>query len=532
MRGRHAVGVRRDVGRRLSSVLGALAVSVLIAGAAAPAKVADEQRPALGTREADSDFGLVVNADDLVCCDGRPAYDSVNTDGQAGSGTGATVYKAGGPGRHVIAPDPLLWRTGYGGWEPTLGITRAGTIFYAARNSNVDPEPVRSRDGGKTWVAIKPTTDGAPTHTASVDPYLWVDTATGRVFDSDLGATLTCSPVSFTDDGGANWTTVPECGEADHQTVFGGPPPAGGAQPSGYANVVYFCAISGGVGAGVETSGSTATECSKSLDGGLTYPPTGDFAYPPRTSPPGSPVAASYCDGASGHGFVDPKGTVFLPRGWCGEPYLAISRDEGATWTRVRVASGPLFSYDEAAGAWDHDSSIDEDSTGNLFYLWVGADLHPYLIASRDGGKSWTRPVDVVPPGVTRTSMPQLAAGGAGRIALIFMGTTAPAGTSSDQTTWNGYLVESANALDKQPTFYAATVNDPATNPLWRGGCPPIRCGNVGDFLDVTIDSHGTAWGAFVDSCPGVDNACTEFAVTTPRGEGIVGELVGGPRLR
>src|SRR5436309_5233893 len=140
-----------------------------------------------------------AGADD-VCCNGQPAYQSVNTDGQAGSGTGATAYRPGGPGRHVTVPDALFWRTGYGGWEPTIGVTKGGTVFYAARNSNVDPEPVRSRDGGKTWVAVKPAVGGVPTHTASLDPYLWVDTATGRVFDSDLGPTVTCSPVSFTDD--------------------------------------------------------------------------------------------------------------------------------------------------------------------------------------------------------------------------------------------------------------------------------------------------------------------------------------------
>src|SRR6266545_559713 len=472
--------------------------------------------------------GPPAGAED-ICCGGRPAYDSSNTDGQAGSGSGATAYRPGGNGRHVPAPDPLLWRTGYGGWEPTIGVTRAGTIFYAARNSNVDPEPVRSQDGGKTWVAVKPTAGGVPTHTASLDPYLWVDTATGRVFDSDLGPTVTCSPVSFTDDEGATWTYAPECGEVDHQTVFGGPPPAGGENPSGYPNVVYFCAISGGEGAG----SSTASACSKSLDGGLTYFPTGDFAYPPRTSPPGTPLIAPNCDGGNGHGIVDSKGTVFLPRGWCGEPYLAISRDEGATWTRVRVADGPLLYFDEENGAWAHDSSVDEDAAGNLFYFWIGGqDFHPYLIVSRDGGRSWSRPVDVTPPGVTRTSMPQLAAGSSGRIAFVFMGTTASAATPSEQTTWNGYLVASANALDKQPTFYAATVNDPVTNPLWRGDCGEVRCGNVGDFLDVTIDGGGAAWGAFVDSCPTAGNVCTEFTTTTPRGEAIVGRLVGGPRLR
>jgi hypothetical protein len=96
---------------------------------------------------------------------------------------------------------------------------------------------------------------------------------------------------------------------------------------------------------------------------------------------------------------------------------------------------------------------------------------------------------------------------------------------------WNAYLAQSTDALAADPTFYAASVNDPATNTLWKGDCTsPTRCGNMGDFYDVTIGPDGTPRGAFVDSCPGKDE-CTAFGVVDPRGEGIMGQLVGGPPL-
>ena len=53
----------------------------------------------------------------------------------------------------------------------------------------------------------------------------------------------------------------------------------------------------------------------------------------------------------------------------------------------------------------------------------------------------------------------------------------------------------------------------------------------MGDFYDVTVGPDGTPRGAFVDSCPGPKNECTSFGVTDPRGEAIMGQLVGGPPL-
>src|SRR3954454_17039621 len=160
---------------------------------------------------------------------GPPLYQARNTDGEAGSGPVAVAYH---DGQRTItdatiaahAPDPRLFHTGYGGCEPTIGITKDGTIFFEARNSNADPGVVRSRDSGLTWQNINP-----PAHKVSLDPYLWVDTSTGRIFDSDIDPTVTCPPLSYSDDQGVSWKTSLACGQTDHQSQFGGPPPAAGA---------------------------------------------------------------------------------------------------------------------------------------------------------------------------------------------------------------------------------------------------------------------------------------------------------------
>jgi hypothetical protein len=105
-------------------------------------------------------------------------------------------------------------------------------------------------------------------------------------------------------------------------------------------------------------------------------------------------------------------------------------------------------------------------------------------------------------------------------------------------------MMESTTALARRPLFYAAAINNPRTNPLWRGAsCGDLRCGNMGDFLDLVIGPTGHPWASLVDGCPGkanhcvpdcggLDNSCPSRPSTnTTRGEGAVGTVVGGPSL-
>jgi photosystem II stability/assembly factor-like uncharacterized protein len=222
-----------------------------------------------------------------------------------------------------------------------------------------------------------------------------------------------------------------------------------------------------------------------------------------------------------GHGVVGPDWTVYLPRGWCGPPYLAISHDEGATWTRVQVS-------DKQQDPNAHEAGVAVDREGNLYYVWVAADTRAYLVTSRDGGATWSEPLDLTPPGVAH--MGDFAAhvdvGAPGRIAMVFMGTRDA--EPSDASLWNAYVITSVNALDADPGFIAGQMNDDA-NVLQRGSS---CCGNVGDFLDVVVGPDGAPYAALVDTCPGKENECEDFTVNTPRGEAILGRLVGGRSLR
>ena len=268
--------------------------------------------------------------------------------------------------------------------------------------------------------------------------------------------------------------------------------------------------------------------CSKSLDGGLTFAPTGSPAFiDGQNSDPGVRGVPGLCDGVHGHGYVAPNGDVLLPRGWCGQPWLAISRDEGATWQRVQVAKNSMNTTD--SGYPDHEAGVVADAKGNLYFTWVAKDRLPYLAISRDGGQTWGKPLMIAPPGVKEANLPGIDIGAAGKIAIVYMGSENSPGKPFppdryESVTWNGYVTMTTNALANDPIFYSASLNDPH-EPLVKGRCGPFRCQAEYDFIDVNIGPDGTPWAVLVDGClEGFE--CTDI------GEGVIGHLTGGPRLR
>ena len=406
--------------------------------------------------------------------------------------------------------------------EPTLGIARNGDVFFpglvlgSATNS---PVVLRSKDEGRSWTDASPTLAGvANAHALTLDPYVYMDEDTGRLFDIDL--TVACSYLSFSDDLGKSWTTNPiACGRPvnDHQTLFSGPPAI--SPTTVYDEVVYYCWNDFGTG----------TSCSKSLDGGISWIHTGQAFLGVSNTQEGPEL----CGGFNGHGVVGPDGTVFLPKEYCGQPWLGISHDEGLTWDKVQVADNTT----EYLGS---DTSVGVDAKGNLYYTYETAKQQLFLVTSKDGGYEWSKPMMVAAPGVEEVNLPTLDVGKPGSVAIGYMGTTNspfakcdPDCATSDwkDSTWNGYITMSTNALDKNPLFVSATVNHPS-DPLYRGRCDfnSGRCGPILDFADIEIAPDGTPYAAFIDAC--YDGCATEGAAPSGTGKGVLGQLVRGPRLR
>lgn len=479
-------------------------------------------------------FGTCINADPT---------------GQAFSGPKARPHRAGARPvtvEEAAPPDAVLYRTCEYTYEPTLGVTRDGDLFYvgyASRTSDSPRAPLtvgRSSDGGASWQRV------LTRHPSSLDPYLYVDRDTDRVFASDIDG---CVELSWSDDMGQSWTTNPAaaCGSVtDHQTMYAGPPVT--SVTSKYPNVVYVCGIM------TIWYGGAAQACAKSLDGGSTWVPTGEpaYTYTPHTVDAVTDGDVSVgCTPGSGHLFVDSSGTLYLPRGHCSrpgdrttaDPYVAISEDEGATWTRVKVADNGMPTGRSAVFGFllgqervvNHEAAVAADDDGNVYYFWIARDRLPYLAVSGDGGRTWDDPLMVAPPGVDQAAMPTMMSGSGGALAIAYLGTKeSPGGPpfphdpeAYANVTWNGYLTVTTDALVPDPLFWTTSANDPA-HPLVTGKCGPIRCQQQADFIDVQVGPDGRPWASFVAPCeptgPTVTSECS--------GMGLVASLVGGPDLR
>src|SRR6266699_192268 len=233
--------------------------------------------------------------------------------------------------------------------EPTIGITRNNTAFFAASTFDF-PSPsfperlartlvMRSTDKGATWQSVSPSLtaslpeeeENASFPPMSLDPYVYVDpiglnpaSKAGRVFSVDLDAACGANAI-FSDNEGASWTEIPlfACNTPvnDHQTLVTAPPPAG-FSTAGYPSMLYFC---------YNQVGDSA--CSRSVNGGVTFVPT----TPAFTG--ADPSAGDLCGGLTGHLAADSTGRIFLPKGHCGLPWVAVSSDAGNTWTRVNITN-------------------------------------------------------------------------------------------------------------------------------------------------------------------------------------------------
>jgi hypothetical protein len=409
--------------------------------------------------------------------------------------------------------------------EPNIGVDEEGVAFMTAAAYDAPlglprTRVMRSTDGGVSWSSVEPRLPGGdnPLHAVSSDPYLYVDEETGRVYWMDWHGD--CSFLTWSDNQGASWTTNPEaCGSpvTDHPTIVtGNPPPP--LQTVGYPNIMYYC-----------FNRVSDASCGRSLDGGLTWTPTGAPAFPGYE--PGNSYnkfgVPGLCGGLHGHAVTDQAGRLYIPKSHCGIPVLAVSEDGGTTWRRT-VVSDKFMTGDAHVG--EHHS-VSVDAAGNVYYLFWDDEEHlPWLAISKDAGRTFGEPMMIAPPGVHEVNLPAMVAGDAGKVAISFPGTTTD-DLDDNRRPWDSYVIVTTDALADDPTFVATTAN-PASDPIHRGDCQG-RCGLMLDFLDlVTSPKDGGVWAAVVDTCTTLNN-CNR--ATSPGnasdGEGVAVRQVGGPRI-
>jgi len=444
-----------------------------------------------------------------------------------------------------------------GGGEPTVGINKNGDIIFptiafdinAAGQSFPSTRVMISHNEGLNWTDSSPVLAGGQggrvpvvrANPASLDPYVYADPVTGRLFNIDLNLAVG-GFLSYTDDGGKTWTSQPGCCGIpvdDHQSLFSGPATTLVPVSPLYQRILYFCINQIG-----------ATTCTHSLDGGLSWS-AGVPAYPGVEPPGGDNQGGGVCGGLSGHGHASEKtGTVFVPKGQCGKAEVARSTDNGLSFTDIVV--------DQSVGMPDHEAIVSTDKAGNVYYFFLDKDTLPRVSVSRDDGLTWSPPLNVTVPGVTAAKFPSIVAGDTGKIAFLYLGTTTPHGHHVADTyqgngtlkypdelqnaTWAAYVGVSLNALDEHPVFATVTAHDPV-DPLDRGACSG-RCfgtvnGGMYDFLDIDIKPDtGQVYVALIDNCnndqPYNAPACNGpggNAQSYQRSRAAVGVQVGGTLL-
>jgi hypothetical protein len=130
------------------------------------------------------------------------------------------------------------------------------------------------------------------------------------------------------------------------------------------------------------------------------------------------------------------------------------------------------------------------DAAGNLFVLWLSSGSLE-LASSRNGGRSWSPPLVVSPPGLHNILLPSLAAARRGAVGVVFYASSSP---SAKQL--SGYISQTGDALARSPLFYGAAVNDPA-HPIFDnyGDSDSPRA----DFIGAAYDAGGRLWGGLVE---------------------------------
>jgi len=383
----------------------------------------------------------------------------------------------------------------------TIGVTRPGAVFFAPRDDNTATPPqdtlhgpefvVRSRDLGRTWTALS---SGGPTTGGLVPPWMDVDPVTSRVWFLTTLPGLQGARLSWSDDDGRHWQTNPAVGchgpgatvclGEGSERLLEGPAPREGQRPSGYRHVVYYC------GNGGLDVVPTTLACYRSLNGGQTFTTI--------TSPdPSGPLDVCGISHVARPGAARPDGSLYFTLDLCGNLGIAISRDEGASWQRRMIARTSVRDV--------YTTSVATDSAGDIYLAWlagkgtagpgVAARGLPFLIFSRNHGRTWSQPMMVGAPGVRQALHVAVSAAGPGHVAISYLGSR----SSVADAGFGGYITESFDVLAHRPVFWSASINKP-NRPIYSGAHREV----FGDrlfFIGSAFAPGGTPWAAFHCLC-------------------------------
>ncbi len=370
------------------------------------------------------------------------------------------------------------------GGEPTLAVTADDRVLVVAGTAVLRLEA----DG--SFTDVTPPVEAALSQT--LDPFLYGDAATGRVYLTQLSQ---CLRVWWTDDAGASWTGNPEvCAgpEQHHQKVAVGPGPTeNGVGPVPGARAIHISTMNL---ASWLTTDEVVVVHTRSLDGGLTW-----TQNPAKVKDVDSAELRNIGNIAT----QEVAGVVHAIAYRCDRfvdaDYNGVSAgrsgDYGVTWTWQRIAPGGGRCEGIDPGVW---------ADGQLIYAaWedMSAGGHVWWARSEDGGHVWGAPAMLDTPGLGSFVFTDIAAE-AGAQAIAFLATpdtTLGPTQAPGWARWFPYV-----ALNEQHgwTVYRLQDDPVQLGPICMDG-PKCLDGarNLLDFIDVRIDPQIGAVVAYPDGC-------------------------------
>jgi len=400
--------------------------------------------------------------------------------------------------------------TGWDTFEPTIGITSSGAIFFTNYNGLGDgTHIIRSRDQGQTWEDVGPFNqidDDSGQTPNSNDPYLYVDKFNDKLVKFDMHA-LASMFVEYSEDEGESWS-VPFPVEGyyapqDHQSIASVP-----HENAILGGIVYVYCINTG-------SPALGAQCSRSLDGGHTWD-LQQIGYPTESF-------GNQCSGLHGHVAGGSDGSIYRGNPSCEGPAVYASHDGGYTWSEHTITT----EVGMQEGWHSHEVAVAVDEGGNVHATWISTDMMPWYAYSRDKGETWSSPMMVAAPVVNESGFPTIFAGDEGRIVIGYIGESHDWNESTGGG-WSGYMAIMTDTFSESPLITSVAVNLP-TDPLdILPDCGNIRCGGFGDFIDVEIDDEGRPWIALAHNAAGNEEAIIGTIMTGPA---LYGEIVQLPFL-
>jgi hypothetical protein len=415
----------------------------------------------------------------------------------------------------------------------------------------------RTFNDGRQWDGISiPVWPDLFVLDGQTDNNIYVDHNTGRLFyymqnSGPVGINTFCgggggATVAWSDTDGANWNWAFDNSHncAENPDVLSAKPTAAGAT-QGYPDVVYLCGDN--TSSGVATTGTPGYSCAKSLTGGSRWSGTGanGTVAGPLVDKVGTaagvtaPAQGFYsgvakdifdpypqCAGKSTSADADVQpltdGTLVVLVSCNSNFYLSESKDEGATWSIVTRIP--------------HGGDLRIDSHNNMFLLENSAassgNAQLLLSHSTDLGLSWSPELNMVAPGVVKVGTYEFAqgtyaSGQVGDMAVTYYGSKA------NQSTSDGYITQTRDALDPNPIFWSGQVNSPSRPLLYNTETD----GNIGltvlDIMGGALSPDGrSVWGSFVQDCGAnivTDPSCSSKIPQTNPGDlddGFAGRLV------